>query len=80
MSLEELNYIFDTPTSKHVKYQTKIMLPWIIHRLTPGRPHESRPEPPYRWVRDQLSQDEQTQTQGQQGVGSVGGESDAEGS
>lgn len=28
ISLEELNYIFDVPTRKHVRYQVEVMLPW----------------------------------------------------
>lgn len=63
MSLEELNYIFDTPTSKHVKYQTQIVLPWAINKITPGRPYEPPPDPPHRWARyeDQPGEDESIQ-------------------
>ncbi|PGH27083.1 hypothetical protein AJ80_01269 [Polytolypa hystricis UAMH7299] len=57
MSLEELNYIFDTPTSKHVEYQTKIILPWAINRLIPRRPREPRPEPLYRWAKSQAQEE-----------------------
>jgi len=72
MSLEELNYIFDTPTSKHVEYQTKIVLPWVIHRLTPWRPNEPRPLPLYRWARYHMQQDKQSPTQDQNGAGRTG--------
>ncbi|KAK2756767.1 hypothetical protein FQN54_005213 [Arachnomyces sp. PD_36] len=61
MSLEELNYIFATPTSKHVKYQTKIVLPWAINKVIPGRPYEPRPDPLHRWEKYEEQQSEQDQ-------------------
>ena len=69
MSLEELNYIFDTPTSKHAEYQTKIMLPWALNRIIPGRERQPRPDPPYRWAKYQ-PQDDQMHIQpgGQYGI------------
>lgn len=71
MSLEELNYIFATPTSKHVKYQTKVVLPWAINKVIPGRPHEPPPDPLHRWARDEGKQEEQqaqTQTEMRNGI------------
>jgi hypothetical protein len=63
MSLEELNYIFATPTSKHVKYQTKIVLPWAINKITPGHQYQPRPDPLHRWAKYEDQREEQAQTQ-----------------
>ncbi|KAF1816050.1 hypothetical protein P152DRAFT_478646 [Eremomyces bilateralis CBS 781.70] len=51
ISLEEMNYIFDTPTRRHVEYQTRIVLPWAISRAMPWRNPLPRPEGLYQWSR-----------------------------
>ena len=36
-TLEEMNYIFGVPTRIHIDYQLKVVLPWAINHLIPGR-------------------------------------------
>ncbi|KAK5165662.1 hypothetical protein LTR04_001044 [Oleoguttula sp. CCFEE 6159] len=65
VTLEEMNYIFGVPTWKHVQYQLKTVLPWIVKRCIPwmcehyvlrrfGRPESGDGSSPplvslYRW-------------------------------
>jgi hypothetical protein len=59
ISLEELNYIFQASTSKHIEYQMSVMVPWgrdmmrwkWRHRVLGKR--EERPEDPeplFTWI------------------------------
>jgi hypothetical protein len=32
LTLEELDYVFGVPTSKHAGYQVKVWLPWFVRR------------------------------------------------
>jgi hypothetical protein len=56
ISLEELNYIFDVPTKKHITYQVRVMVPWawnmLVWKYRSGRA-EDRPadaDQLYTWV------------------------------
>jgi len=59
ISLEELNYIFNVPTRKHISYQVRVMVPWAwdmlvwkYRRFVLGK-DEERPEDAYQlytWV------------------------------
>jgi hypothetical protein len=56
ISLEELNYIFNVKTNKHISYQVKLIVPWawkvLIWKLR-GAQEEIRPKDPsqlYIWA------------------------------
>lgn len=49
-TLEDMNYIFGVPTTRHVEYQVKDVLPWAIRHYTPGR-HAHSLAPLYTWNR-----------------------------
>ncbi|KAF2853721.1 MFS general substrate transporter [Plenodomus tracheiphilus IPT5] len=61
VSLEELNYIFDVKTRKHVSYQVAAMIPWAwdmcvwrFQRMFGRKKKDDRPEDPYpfySWVK-----------------------------
>jgi hypothetical protein len=46
MSLEELNYIFGVSTRKHIQYQLKSVLPWVLKRYIKRDPDCPRRPPP----------------------------------
>ena len=49
-TLEEMNYIFGVPTKRHIQYQIRDVLPWILRRCVPGR-HAGSLAPLYTWNR-----------------------------
>ena len=49
-TLEEMNYIFGVPTKRHVQYQIKELLPWMMRHFLPGQ-HADRLIPLYTWNR-----------------------------
>ncbi|KAH7095946.1 hypothetical protein FB567DRAFT_44571 [Paraphoma chrysanthemicola] len=59
ISLEELNYIFNVKTSKHISYQVRVMVPWAwdmvkykwnIHVRRKMQPRPDDPYQLYTWV------------------------------
>ncbi|EON67455.1 hypothetical protein W97_06709 [Coniosporium apollinis CBS 100218] len=49
-TLEEMNYVFGVPTRRHIEYQLKTVLPWIINCVLHPRT-EHRLASLYRWHR-----------------------------
>lgn len=55
-TLEEMNYIFGVPTDKHIQYQIRDVLPWIIRRYMPGQ-RAGRLIPLYTWNRQRRQEE-----------------------
>ncbi len=55
-TLEEMNYIFGVPTDRHVQYQIRDVLPWIIRRCIPGQ-RAGRLIPLYTWNRQRRQEE-----------------------
>ena len=49
-TLEDMNYIFGVPTTRHVQYQIKESLLWTLRHYTPGL-YPDEPIPLYTWNR-----------------------------
>ena len=58
-TLEEMNYIFGVPTKRHVQYQIKDVLPWMMRRSIQGQ-RAGRLEPLYTWNRQRQQNELET--------------------